>query len=207
MNTKNSYELILSNKELIWLVDLDDTLYQSKSEIMKTIDKRISYFLSYKCRCNLKEAEKIRTLLFSKYKNSFIGAVKEKIITFEEIYEYLTFVHNFDPSENIKINKPVIEMIKRVKGKKYIFSNSIASYIKRILLYLNLESEFEGIFDLEKFGYTFKPDLEPFKIVMKELNISPNNLILLDDSEENLAVGQSLGLRVINTKLLNKTIL
>jgi HAD superfamily hydrolase (TIGR01509 family) len=91
-----------------------------------------------------------------------------------------------------------ISIIKNAKGRKFIFSNSIASYINKILAKFEITNEFEKVYDIFEFQLKCKPDPIVFDIVSKEHNINTSNFILIDDSEKTLESARRYGIDVIN---------
>ncbi len=187
----------IDDPEITWLIDLDNTIYREESNLMPTIDKRIEYYLSYKCRCSLVEAQKIRSELLDEYGNTFMGAVEEKIINTSELPEFINFTHSFVPSDKIIPNKTVVNIVKKAKGKKYIFSNSTSFYISRILKSMNLEDKFDGVVDINSLGYTFKPRLEAFDFIIKMLSLNPEKSVLIDDSISNLKTAEKVRMNTL----------
>jgi len=184
---------LIQNEGCIWLFDLDNTLYQTNSNMMRVMDERIDMFLTYKCRCTLKEATGLRNHLFFKYKNTFVGALREKIILEDELPQYLSFAHNFDIPKRLVKNNSILQLIKEVAGKKYVFSNGLRSYIARVLQILNLEDEFDGYFGIEDYNYFFKPGQEPYSFVQKFFNKPADDFILIDDSPGNIETAKRMG--------------
>jgi len=191
---------LLTDEKSVWLIDLDNTLYKQDAGLMEIIDQRIDYYISYKSRCDLKEAGMLREKLFSNYQNTFIGALNEKIILQQELYEFMKFVHNFDFSSIIVPNNDLLNILKVVKGKKYIFSNSIRLHIDNVLNTLNAACLFDGIYDIVSFSYKFKPDSYPFLLFMKQNTIEHKDIIFVDDTETNLCSARSLGLRAFHPR-------
>lgn len=191
---------LLANEKSVWLIDLDNTLYKQDAGLMEIIDQRIDYYFSYKSRCSLREASILRKKLFSNYQNTFIGALNEKIILQQELYEFMMFVHNFDFSNIIVPNHDLLRMLKVVKGKKYIFSNSIKLHIDNVLNSLNATHLFDGVYDIVSFSYKFKPDSYPFHLFIKQNKVEHKDIIFIDDTEKNLNTARSIGLRAFHPR-------
>lgn len=192
----------VANPKITWLVDLDNTLYMEESNLMPTIDQRIEYYLSYKCRCSLSEAQNIRQDLLTQYHNTFMGALEEKIVYSHELAEFINFTHSFVPINKIVPNKAVVDIVKNAKGKKYIFSNSTKFYISRILKKMGLVKNFDGVIDIQALKYTFKPKQEAFDLVINMLSLNPVNSVLIDDSVSNLKTAEKMNINTIHSLAL-----
>ena len=198
MLKKIKFKSLVNDKKITWLIDLDNTLYLESTEIFKIMDQRIAYYLSYKCRCDIDMAEKVRKSIFADHNNTFTGVVNEKIITKEELGEFLSFVHGFDIECRVNPNKKLLKLIQDIKGEKYIFTNSTKEYATRVLNCLGVNEKFHGIYSVEDFGYTYKPSKAPYLFLLKTLNLLPNNTVIIDDMNENLQTAKKLGINTIH---------
>lgn len=204
MQRRPKIKNLITNPNLCWFVDLDNTLYQPNGEIFSILDRRICYYLSYKCRCNLAEAENIRRGLFNKYKNTFVGSLKEKIIDILEFGEFLDFVHNFDVDGLMVKNERLDDFLSMINGRKFVFSNSVRKYAQKVLLGLNMGNHFERIFSIEDFDYNFKPNEKPYRFVIDYLHIEPFNTIVVDDIQINLSVAQTLEMKTLRVREIER---
>jgi putative hydrolase of the HAD superfamily len=184
---------LLMDEKKIWLIDLDNTLYEQSGGLMEIMDKRIESYFVNKLRCNLKEASILRNKLYAKYQNTFVGAKNEKIILQEELYEFMKFVHNFNFENIIVPNSELIAVLNEVKGNKYVFSNSIRLHIDNVLRVLNVAHLFDGVYDIISFSYKYKPDSYPFRLFKEQNNVAYSDIVFIDDSEVNLDAARNLG--------------
>ena len=119
-------------------------------------------------------------------------------------------VHNIEPENilnclNVEINKDIYNVFSLIK-KNYIcacLTNNIdKSYLPFKSNSFNyLKSDFSFIFESFKLGMR-KPEEEIYKIVIDKLNVSPENILFLDDLGMNLKPAKKLGMhtyKVINT--------
>lgn len=191
---------LIANPELCWFIDLDNTLYQPNGKIFSILDRRINYYLSYKCRCSLAEAENIRRELFKKYKNTFVGSLKEGMIDVLEFGEFLDFVHDFNVNGLMVKNKELDDFLTKIRGRKFVFSNSVRKYAQKVISSLNLENHFERIFSIEDFDYNFKPNEKPYHFVLNYLHIEPFNSIVVDDMQINLSIARTLEMKTLHVR-------
>lgn len=190
----------IGSSESVWLIDVDNTLYDYSCDLERLICERFIYYISFKSRVSLKKAEEINSYLFKKYNHTLVGAIKEKVIADQEVDEFSTFVHNFNIKRIIKPNKPVIRLIKKAKGRKIIFSNSDLNHIHKILKMFSLNDCIDEIYDIKRLGYNPKPGYAAFNIVRQQQKFKFANSILIDDSIENLKTAKSLGIKTFNPR-------
>ncbi|KKP55793.1 hypothetical protein A2121_02860 [Candidatus Nomurabacteria bacterium GWB1_40_6] len=93
-----------------------------------------------------------------------------------------------------KINLELIKIIKDLKNKNYkvciLSNNSIA--LRQKLIDKNLIDLFDEIVISGEVGYQ-KPQPEIFEILLKNLEISSNELVFIDDSKQSLLGAENIG--------------
>lgn len=96
-----------------------------------------------------------------------------------------------------KENTPMVDLVRELKGKGlrlFILSNNLserAEYYKKNFSFL--EELFEKIYYSWQTGF-IKPDPRCFELVLKESGLSADDFVYFDDSKENVAVAQGLGI-------------
>ena len=113
-----------------WLFDLDNTLYDGATKVFDQVDKKMSKFISEKLNVSLEEARKIQKNYFQEYNTTLNGMIKHHKIDADE---FLEFVHNVDLSFLNK-NEFLEEEIKKLKGKKIIFTNGSKAHALNLSL-------------------------------------------------------------------------
>lgn len=196
LNKNNKYQSIYDDLTKVWLIDLDNTIYKANYKIMEDIDRKIEEYIIYKCRCTSKEARFVRNEIFCKYKNTFYGLLNEKVILKKELTEFLEYAHNINVPKRFKANSGVKDILEKIKGNKYVFTNGTKTHADRIVGMLDIAHLFDGIFSIEDFDYSFKPNKKPFQIVKDKFKKQFKDLVLVDDSWENIETAKSLGLSV-----------
>ena len=88
-------------------------------------------------------------------------------------------------------------LIKKIPGKKIIFTNADTIYVKKILKQLKLINEFDDIFDIENAGYKPKPDLITYKKLINFYSLKVDETILFDDIPKNLLTAAQLGITTV----------
>jgi putative hydrolase of the HAD superfamily len=120
--------------------------------------------------------------------------------------KYLEYVHDIDFSI-IKPDKELNDLIKKVHGKKIVFTNADIVYAKKILKNLDLINIFDDIYDIERMNFLPKPNLQTYKKLIATYNLDVKKAILFDDIPQNLIPAADLGLKTVqvyNKKLLKE---
>ena len=111
-----------------WLFDLDNTLYDGATKVFNQVDKKMSKFISDKLNISLVEAKKIQKNYFQEYNTTLNGMIKNHKIDPDE---FLEFVHDVDLSFLDK-DKFLGDEIKKLEGKKIIFTNGSRAHAKNV---------------------------------------------------------------------------
>ena len=109
-------------------------------------------------------------------------------------HEFLEFVHNIDISWLPKDLLLRQELIK-IKEKKYIFSNGSHSHVENVTKQLGIEDLFDGVFAITDADFVPKPNVEPYKKMIKKFDLDPKKSILIEDIAHNLEQAKNLGMK------------
>jgi len=186
-----------------WFFDLDNTLYCANSGIFDQIHKRMGEFISSNLKINLKEAKNLQEKYFIENGTTLHGLMVNHNINPKK---YLEYVHDIDFSI-VKPDKELNDLIKKVPGKKIVFTNADTSYVKKILKNLDLINIFDDIYDIERMNFLPKPNLQTYKKLIATYNLDVKKAILFDDIPQNLIPAADLGLKTVqvyNKKLLKE---
>lgn len=155
-------------------------------------------------KCGYQGEDTVFTLL-GKYKLGVIPSVEEFENTFNEIKEEFNFSKTYD--EFIKIYKDTLDKID--------YYRNVADYEKSlgdrcyIGIFSNLtvfdKERLDKQVDLSKYDYAFlsfemgmkKPSMETFEYVQSKLPFKPEDILFIDDREDNIESGKSIGWNVL----------
>ena len=174
-----------------WIFDLDNTLYRGHTKVFAEVSKNMSAYISKKLDIDLLEAKELQKKYF--YEN---GTTLSGLMKYDKIdpHEFLEFVHNIDISWLPKDLLLRQELIK-IKEKKYIFSNGSHSHVKNVTKQLGIEDLFDGVFAITDANFVPKPNIEPYKKMIKKFDLDPKKSILIEDIAHNLEQAKNLGMK------------
>ena len=109
-------------------------------------------------------------------------------------HEFLEFVHDIDISWLPKDLLLREELIK-IKEKKYIFSNGSHFHVENVTKQLGIEDLFDGAFAITDADFVPKPNVEPYKKMIKKFDLDPKKSILIEDIAHNLEQAKNLGMK------------
>jgi putative hydrolase of the HAD superfamily len=87
--------------------------------------------------------------------------------------------------------------LRRLPGRKYVFSNSPAHYSRAVLRGLAIADLFTGVFCIEHTRYQPKPDIAGFLRLARTNRLRLSRCIMVEDMLENLRTAKKLGMRTI----------
>jgi putative hydrolase of the HAD superfamily len=176
-----------------WLFDLDNTLYSGKTKVFEQVDKKMSQFISQKLNIDIKEAKEIQKNYFYEYNTTLNGMIKNHKIDADE---FLNFVHDVNV-DFLKKDIQLGEELKKLDGKKIIFTNGSKKHAINIIQRIGVEQYFDDIFDIVDSEFIPKPAIEPYKKLVKKHNIDPNLCVFIEDIARNLKPAYEMGMKTI----------
>ncbi len=173
-----------------WIFDLDNTLYSGKTRVFEQIDKRMSKYISGKLNVSIVEAKEIQKRYFYKYNTTLNGMLKNHKI---DANEFLEFVHDID-IDFLKKDLTLSEELRKLKGKKIIFTNGSKKHALNVIRKIGIEQHFDDIFDIVDSNFV---PMEPYKKLVEKHNIDPNLCVLIEDIARNLKPAYEMGMKTI----------
>ena len=176
-----------------WIFDLDNTLYSGQTKVFAEVSKNMSAYISKKLDISLDKAKELQKKYF--YEN---GTTLSGLMKYDKIdpYEFLEFVHNIDISwlpKDLFLRKE----LSKIKEKKYIFTNGSQSHVKNVTKQLGIDDLFDGAFTITDADFIPKPNLEPYKKIIKKFDLDPIKSILIEDIAHNLKQAKFLGMKTV----------
>ena len=176
-----------------WIFDLDNTLYADETKVFDQVDKKMSKYISEKLNVNITEAKEIQKNYFHKYNTTLNGMIKNHKI---DANEFLEFVHDIDVNF-LKKNYGLGEELKKLDGKKIIYTNGSKKHALNITKKIGIDQYFDGIFDIVDSNFVPKPLIEPYKKLVEKHKIDPKLCVFIEDIARNLKPAYEMGMKTI----------
>ena len=179
-----------------WIFDLDNTIYDFNLGLFRRVSSRMTVYIKEFFDLNEVDALTLQRDMYKKYGLTLRGLMIEKKINPEP---FLEFVHDVDFSE---LNEDVTlkTLLRKIKGKKSIYTNATFKHAKNILKSMGIFQEFEIIFDIKDANYIAKPDPNSYRMMKKKLNLDNKNIsksIFFEDTAKNLKPASELGMSTV----------
>ena len=179
----------LKNKISTWIFDLDNTLYSADSGIFQQVHTLMSKFVSTHLNIDIKKATELQRKYYRQHGTTLRGLMDNHYV--DPDY-FLSEVHQLDYSivgPNFKLNRE----LKKLKGRKIIYTNANRQHANDILIRLELTNMFDEIFDIKTANYIPKPEASPYEQIISDFNIDPITTIMFDDIAKNLVPAKNVG--------------
>ena len=179
----------LKNKINTWIFDLDNTLYSADSGIFQQVHTLMSKFVSTHLNIDIKKATELQRKYYRQHGTTLRGLMDNHNVDPDH---FLSEVHQLDYSivgPNFKLNRE----LKKLKGRKIIYTNANRQHANDVLIRLELTNVFDEIFDIKTANYIPKPEASPYEQIISEFNIDPITTIMFDDIAKNLVPAKNVG--------------
>ena len=179
----------LKNKISTWIFDLDNTLYSADSGIFQQVHTLMGKFVSAHLNIDIKKATELQRKYYRQHGTTLRGLMDNHNVDPDH---FLSEVHQLDYSivgPNFKLNRE----LKKLKGRKIIYTNANRQHANDILIRLELTNVFDEIFDIKTANYIPKPEASPYEQIISDFNIDPITTIMFDDIAKNLVPAKNVG--------------
>jgi putative hydrolase of the HAD superfamily len=176
-----------------WVFDLDNTLYPASCRLFDQIDKRMGDFVSKFLAMPYADAKLYQKQLYYKHGTTLRGLMIEHDL---DPKGFLAEVHNIDYSP-VPPNPQLAMEIKKLPGRKLIFTAGSVKHAENTLNRLGLNNLFEDIFDITHANYIPKPQRPAYETFLAKHGVTPNTSIMFEDIARNLEVPHALGMATV----------
>tara|TARA_B100000700_G_scaffold87484_1_gene98520 strand:+ start:787 stop:1464 length:678 start_codon:yes stop_codon:yes gene_type:complete len=179
----------LNKKINTWIFDLDNTLYSADSGIFQQVHELMGKFVSSHLSIDIEDAKIIQKKYYKQHGTTLRGMMDNHGVDPDH---FLAEVHKLDYSivgPNHKLN----EELKKLQGRKIIYTNANMQHALDVLKRIELSNFFDEIYDIKMANYIPKPEMAPYKEMIKQFDISPQNAAMFDDIAKNLVPAKNAG--------------
>ena len=138
----------------------------------------------------MKDLKDIKFWLFDLDNTLYDGATK----VFDQVDKKMSkFI-----SEKLNVSiKDLEDEIKKLDGKKIIFTNGSRAHALNVTKRIGIDKLFDGIFDIRDCEFIPKPSKEPYKKLVENYKIEPQYCIFFEDIARNLKPAYELGMKTV----------
>ena len=178
-----------------WIFDLDNTLHNAGPHIFPHINRAMTAYLQAHLGLDEAAAGELRRHYWHRYGATLLGLMRHHAT---DPKHFLWHTHQFPALERMLVREPELRAtIRRLPGRKYVFSNSPVHYSRAVLRALSISDLFHDVFSIEHTRYRPKPDTYGFLRLCRINHLKPHRCIMVEDSVENLRTASRLGMKTV----------
>jgi putative hydrolase of the HAD superfamily len=175
--------------------DLDNTLHNATPHIFPHINRSMTAYLQDALGLTEQEATELRRHYWQRYGATLLGLMR---LHGTDHTHFLHATHQFPDLHRMLVREPQLRAtLRRLPGRKYVFSNSPAHYSRAVLRGLAIADLFTGVFCIEHTRYQPKPDIAGFLRLARTNRLRLSRCIMVEDMLENLRTAKKLGMKTI----------
>ncbi len=178
-----------------WIFDLDDTLHNAAPHIFPHINRSMTAYLQQHLQLTEEEAGKLRAHYWRRYGATLLGMMRHHGT---DPQHFLRETHAFpDLSNMVVYERGLSAMLRRLPGRKLVFSNAPGHYARAVLQLMGVDSHFDAVHSIESSGYQPKPLLGAFRSLLRAHGLIATRCVMVEDSRANLRPAKRLGMKTV----------
>jgi putative hydrolase of the HAD superfamily len=189
-------------RKRVWIFDLDNTLHNARPHIYPHINSAMTAYLQTHLGLDEPAAAELRRHYWKRYGATLIGLIRHHAT---DPRHFLWHTHQMPDLERMLVHEPQLRStLRRLRGRKVIFSNAPAHYSRAVLKALGVADLFDDVFTIERTRYRPKPDTYGFLRLCRAHHLKPRLCIMVEDTLDNLRTAARLGMKTVWVTLARK---
>jgi len=184
------------------LFDMDNTLYPESSGMSEEMNRRINTFVSALLKVDYDTASTLRRENLPIHGTTMKWLMNTQDLQDER--EYIEHIHPKEMDKYLNYSQDLITMLSNLPQRRAILTNAPEAHAERVISYLKLQESFEKIYDISYNNGRGKPHADTYEKVLKDMNIQPEETLLVDDFPVCLEGFSAMGGQVLLVDELNK---
>jgi putative hydrolase of the HAD superfamily len=186
---------VRGTRQRVWIFDLDNTLHDASPHIFPHMNRAMTAYVAEHLAVGEAEANELRTRYWRRYGATLLGLMRHHGV---DPHHFLWHTHQFPDLPRMLLAHPALKsLLRRLPGRKIVFSNSPTHYAESVLRALGIRRLFEGVFSIEHTGFRPKPDVAGFRRLLRRHRLHPRRCVMVEDSIENLVTAKRLGMGTV----------
>ena len=177
-----------------WVFDMDDTLYPHEQGLMQLVQARINAYVVEAVGMAPEEAGILQRQFLDEHGTTLAGLMANYTIDPDH---FLDVVHQV-PLDGVEPNPRLAEALRRLPGRRYVFTNGARAYAGRVLDRIGIADCFDGLFAIEDGDLTPKPAPSAFRRMIEAFGgFEPRGACFFEDTPRNLEPAKALGMTTV----------
>jgi len=178
-----------------WLFDLDDTLHHASPHIFPHINRAMTAYIVEHLGLDEHAAGRLRLDYWQRYGATLLGLMRHHDT---DPRHFLWHTHQFPDLEPMVVfERGLKAMLRRLPGRKIVFSNAPLHYAEAVLTLTGIASCFDAVYSIERLRFQPKPSPAGFRHLLRAERLDPRRCIMVEDSLPNLLTAKRLGMKTV----------
>jgi putative hydrolase of the HAD superfamily len=178
-----------------WVFDLDNTLHDASPHIFPHINRSMTAYLQEHLRLDEAGASELRQRYWHRYGATLLGLMRHHGT---DPAHFLRWTHQFSELHRMVVaERAALATLRRLPGRKILFSNSPAHYAHAVLDVLGVAPLFDAVYAIEHVRYQPKPLPGGFRHLIASEGVHTRRAVMVDDSLPNLRAAHLLGMKTV----------
>jgi putative hydrolase of the HAD superfamily len=179
----------------LWIFDLDNTLHNASPHIFPHINRAMTEYIERHLALDNAAATRLRQGYWDRYGATLQGLVRHHAV---DPHHFLRETHQFaDLQRMLIVERGLFATLKRLSGRKVIFSNAPAHYTRAVLAGTGIAQLFDAVYTIESVRFQPKPGIAGFLRVLHAERQKAEHAVMVEDSLPNLRAAKQLGMGTI----------
>jgi putative hydrolase of the HAD superfamily len=191
----------------VWFFDLDDTLHFASHAIVKAIDARMTAYVEQHLNVDRTRADFLRRDYWQRYGATLLGLVRHHAV---DPHHFLRETHDFDVAALLRAERGLVQVFKRLPGRKVLLTNAPAAYADRVVSQLGLAPHFARRYAIEAMRVHGRLRPKPSKSMLRRMlsreRVRAGAAVLVEDNLGNLKAARAAGLRTVLVQTHRRTV-
>jgi putative hydrolase of the HAD superfamily len=137
------------------------------------------------------EATRLRQEYWQRYGATLLGLMRHHGT---DPHHFLRHTHQFpDLKHMLVLERGLKAMLRRLPGRKFVFSNAPLRYSEAVLELAGIETCFDAVYSVERIRFQPKPAVGGFRYLLRSERLHAHRCIMVEDSLANLQDRQAAG--------------
>jgi putative hydrolase of the HAD superfamily len=182
-------------KRLNWIFDLDNTLHDATPHIFPHLMRSITAYLREHLQLDDDAAGALRVRYYKIYGATLLGLMRHHNT---DPKHFLRQTHQFpDLARMVLVQAGLRHALRRLRGRKILFSNAPEHYARAVLGLLRIADLFDAFYAVEHTRFQPKPSAGGFRLILAREGLIPGRTVLVEDSLQNLRAAHRLGMKTV----------
>jgi putative hydrolase of the HAD superfamily len=178
-----------------WLFDLDNTLHDAGAHIFPHINRAMTRYIVDHLALDEAGATALRQHYWRRYGATLLGLVRHHGV---DPRHFLAHTHDFPDLARMLVVEPGLRaMLRRLPGRKIVFSNAPRAYAEAVLLLAGVRDCFNQVYSIERLRFVPKPAPQAFLRLLRAERLDARRCIMVEDTVANLVTAKRLGMKTV----------